>query len=59
MTHGDQFRAMSDEQLAALFSNGECGYCKIYDFCHSLWEAGGAPSCFESWLAYLKKEEQP
>ncbi len=52
-TNGDNFRAMTDEELAALFANNDCGYCRIHDFCFSkVYQT----NCEDVWLDWLKQE---
>lgn len=52
-THGDQFRAMTDEELVEIFANNDCGYCRIHDFCFA---KGSAINCEDVWLEWLKEE---
>jgi hypothetical protein len=52
-TKADCIRAMSDEELAELFSNDNCGYCRIHDFCFA---KGCQVNCEDVWLDWLKQE---
>lgn len=52
-TKADCFRSMSDEQLAELFSNGNCGYCKIRDYCFA---RKLVDPCEVTWLRFLREE---
>lgn len=53
ITRADRIRAMSDHELADLFANYECGYCRIHDFCVA--QENGR-NCEASWLAWLRQE---
>ena len=53
LTNADGIRSMSDEELAELFANDNCGYCRIHDFCFA---KGCAINCEEAWLDWLKQE---
>jgi hypothetical protein len=44
---------MSNEELAELFANNDCGYCRIHDFCFA---KGSAINCEDVWLDWLKEE---
>lgn len=52
-TNADRIRAMTDEELAELFANDNCGYCRIHDFCFA---KGCAINCEDAWLDWLKQE---
>lgn len=52
-TYADCVRSMTDEELAELFSNGNCGYCHIHDFCFA---KGCQVNCEDVWLDWLKQE---
>lgn len=52
MTHADRIRMMSDEELAEMMAHGNCGYCKIHDYCFS--QKG--VDCEEAWLDWLREE---
>lgn len=52
-TNADRIRAMSDEDLAELFANDNCGYCRIHDFC---FDKGCAGNCKDVWLGWLRQE---
>lgn len=52
-TNADRIRVMSDEELAELFANDNCGYCRIHDFC---FDKGCAINCEDVWLDWLKQE---
>ena len=51
MTNADRIRAMSDEELADLFSD-------VFDCDHHecVAECGECSKCTESWLKWLKQE---
>lgn len=51
-TNADRIRAMTDEELANMMAHGNCGYCKIHDYCFS--QKG--VDCDEAWLNWLKEE---
>ena len=53
ITNADRIRAMTDEELAELFANDNCGYCRIHDFC---FDKGCAINCEDVWLDWLKQE---
>ena len=53
VTNGDRLRAKSDQELAEIFARGECGYCRIHDFCAA--QENGL-NCEASWLAWLRQE---
>lgn len=53
ITNADRIRYMTDEELARLFADGNCGYCRIHDFCFS---KGCAINCEEVWLDWLRNE---
>lgn len=53
ITNADRIRAMTDEELAELFANDNCGYCRIHDFCFA---KGCAINCEDVWLDWLKQE---
>ena len=52
-TNADRIRAMTDEELADLFADNDCGYCRIHDFCFA---KGSAINCEDVWLDWLKQE---
>lgn len=54
-TNADRIRAMTDEELAGLFADGNCGYCRIHDFCFA---KGCQIDCEDMWLDWLKEEKQ-
>ena len=54
-TNADRIRAMSDQELAELFARGECGYCRIHDFCAA--QENGL-NCEASWLDWLSQEAE-
>ena len=54
-TNGDKIRAKSDWELAELFANDNCGYCRIHDFC---FDKGCAINCEDVWLEWLRQEAQ-
>ena len=56
ITNADRIRSMTDEELAELFANGNCGYCRIHDFCFG---KGCAINCEDVWLDWLRKEATP
>jgi hypothetical protein len=49
-TNADRIRAMTDEELAEMMAHGNCGYCKIHDYCF----AQKGVDCDEAWLGWLK-----
>lgn len=51
ITNADRIRAMSDEELARLFADDNCGYCHIHDFCFA---KGCQIDCENMWLDWLK-----
>ena len=51
-TNADCIRAMTDEELAEMMAHGNCGYCKIHDYCFS--QKG--VDCDEAWLNWMKQE---
>lgn len=51
-TNADRIRAMGDVELAEMMAHGNCGYCKIHDYCFS--QKG--IDCDEAWLGWLKQE---
>lgn len=55
MTNADRIRQMTDEELAKLFSNSDCGYCKLRDTCYA---NGFEKDCEDAWLDWLKQEVQ-
>lgn len=54
-TNADRIRAMTDEELEQLFADGNCGYCRIHDFCFA---KGCQVDCDDMWLDWLKQEAQ-
>ena len=52
-TNADRVREMTDEELAELFSNDNCGYCRIHDFCFA---KGCQVNCEDVWLDWLRQE---
>lgn len=52
-TRADFIRGMSDEELSELFSDNDCGYCRIHDFCFA---KGCQINCEDVWLDWLKQE---
>lgn len=52
-SNADRIRAMSDEELARLFADENCGYCRIHDFCFA---KGCQIDCEDIWLDWLKEE---
>ena len=54
-TNADRIRAMTDEELAEIFANNDCGYCRIHDFCFA---KGSAMNCEDVWLEWLKEENE-
>ena len=52
-TNADRIRGMSDEELSELFSDNDCGYCRIHDFCFA---KGCQINCEDVWLDWLKQE---
>ena len=53
ITNADKyFRLATDEELAEIMAHGNCGYCKIHDYCFS--QKG--VDCNEAWLNWLKQE---
>jgi len=53
ITNADRIRSMTDEELARLFADGNCGYCRIRDFCFA---KGCKIDCEDMWLDWLKEE---
>ena len=53
LTNADRIRSMSDEELAELFADNDCGYCRIHDFCFA---KGCQINCEDVWLDWLKQE---
>ncbi len=53
ITNADKIRAMTDEELAQLFADDNCGYCRIHDFCFA---KGCRINCEDVWLDWLKQE---
>ena len=51
-TNADRIRGYTDEELAEMMAHGNCGYCKIHDYCFS--QKG--VDCDEAWLDWLKQE---
>ena len=49
-TNADRILAMSVEELAEMMAHGNCGYCKIHDYCFS--QKG--VDCDEAWTDWLK-----
>ena len=54
-TNADRFRSMTDEELAELFADNDCGYCQIHDFCFA---KECQINCEDAWLEWLKKEAE-
>ena len=54
-TNADRIRAMTDEELARLFADENCGYCRVHDFCFA---KGCQINCEDVWLDWLKEEEK-
>ena len=52
-TNADRIRSMTDEELAELFADNDCGYCRIHDFCFA---KGCQIDCEDMWLGWLKEE---
>ena len=52
VTNADKIRAMTDVELANMLAHGNCGYCKIHDYCFS--QKG--VDCDEAWLDWLRQE---
>ena len=52
-TNADRIRSMTDEELARLFADENCGYCRIHDFCFA---KGCQIDCEDMWLDLLKEE---
>jgi hypothetical protein len=52
LTNADRIRSMTDEELAKMMAHGNCGYCKIHDYCFSR----KGVDCDEAWLDWLKEE---
>ena len=52
-THADQIRAMTGEELADLFADNDCGYCRIHDLCFA---KGCQIDCEDMWLDWLRQE---
>ena len=55
-TKADEIRAMTDEELAMLFADNNCGYCRIHDYCFS---RGCQINCEDIWLDWLRQEAKP
>lgn len=55
LTNADKIRSMSDEELAELFANDNCCYCRIHDFC---FDNGCAINCEDVWLDWLRQEAE-
>ena len=53
ISNADRIRAMTDEELAQLFADDNCGYCRIHDFCFA---KGCQINCEDVWLDWLKQE---
>ena len=53
ITNADRIRSMTDEELAELFADNDCGYCRIHDFCFA---NGCKINCEDAWLDWLKLE---
>lgn len=53
VTNADRIRDMTDEELARLFADENCGYCRIHDFCFA---KGCQIDCEDMWLDWLKQE---
>lgn len=53
ITNADCIRSMADEELARLFADENCGYCRIHDFCFA---KGCQIDCEDMWLDWLKEE---
>lgn len=51
-TNADRIRSMTDEELAEMMAHGNCGYCKIHDYCFSQKDV----DCDEACLDWLRKE---
>lgn len=52
-TNADRIRGYTDEELADLFADNDCGYCRIHDFCFA---KGCQIDCEDMWLDWLKQE---
>ena len=52
-TNADRIRSMTDEELARLFADENCGYCRIHDFCFA---KGCQIDCEDMWLDWLREE---
>ena len=52
-TNADRIRAMADEELADLFADNDCGYCRIHDLCFA---KGCQIDCEDMWLDWLRQE---
>lgn len=52
-SNADRIRSMTDEELAELFANNECGCCRIHDFCFA---KGCQIDCEDMWLYWLRME---
>lgn len=55
ITNADRIRSMTNKDLAELFANDNCGYCRIHDFCFA---KGCAINCEDVWLDWLKEEAE-
>lgn len=55
MTNYDRIIRKTPEELARLFADGNCGYCRIHDFCFA---KGCRNDCEHMWLDWLKEEEK-
>lgn len=53
ITNYDQVISKTPEELAELFANNDCGYCRIHDFCFA---KGSAMNCEDVWLDWLRQE---
>jgi len=53
INNADRIRSMTDEELAEIFANNDCGYCRIHDFCFA---KGSAINCDDVWLEWMKEE---
>lgn len=53
ITNADRIRSMTDEELAELFADNDCGACRIHDYCYS---DGCVRNCEDVWLDWLKQE---
>ena len=54
-TNADRIRSMTDEELAELFADNNCGYCRIPDFCFA---KGCQINCEDAWLDWLREEAE-